>query len=60
VWEWMTTGKKGNKYALRGGSWSSYRGVARAVARYVVNHPASRDILIGFRVVEDLRTREGA
>lgn len=60
VWEWMTTGKKGNKYALRGGSWSSYRRFARAVARVFIALPADRYFNIGFRVVEDLRTREGA
>jgi len=39
---------------LRGGSWSYYRDLARAVFRYV-NYPFNRYYFIGFRVVSVVR-----
>lgn len=34
VWEWMTTGRRSNRYVLRGGSFVDNRDLARAVFRY--------------------------
>lgn len=48
VWEW-TSGDGDYRYLL-GGSWSNSRMLARAVFRYD-DHPASRSLYIGFRVV---------
>ncbi|MBS1872358.1 MAG: SUMF1/EgtB/PvdO family nonheme iron enzyme [Acidobacteria bacterium] len=59
VWEWCRNEydkpdriqERGTESrVLRGGSWINYQAGARADSRYL-NHPASRDGLIGFRVV---------
>ncbi len=54
VWEWMTTGRKGKRYALRGGSWFLSQRYARAAYRNGL-HPAVRYFALGFRLVLCLR-----
>lgn len=50
VWEWLKDGGGASSKHLRGGSWNSGQGVARAVYRDDFL-PADRDDLIGFRVL---------
>jgi formylglycine-generating enzyme required for sulfatase activity len=54
VWEWTTTGRKNNRYTLRGGSFVDYNDLARAV--YRLHYPAAfRDYGFGFRLFCVLR-----